>query len=87
MTASYDDWLGEVSRALESVNMTMREWQRMWAFDFRREFDSGTSANDAATKANQFWWHRQNTAIGQNCLKTQNCWLPRNHQGECQPRT
>jgi hypothetical protein len=86
MTPSYDEWLGEVSKALESINMRMSDWQRFWAFDFRREFDSGTSANEAATKANMFWWHNQNKAVDQDCLKTPNCWLPRNHTGECQSR-
>jgi hypothetical protein len=39
----------------------------------------------AAMKANRFWWTRQNKAIGQDCRKTPDCWLPRNHQGEWSP--
>lgn len=85
--AGYDAWLKEVQDALASINMPWGDWQKRWTFDFRREFDSGAAANEAAMKANQFWWHEQNKAIDQDCLKTKNCWLPREHQGVCQPRS
>jgi len=45
-------------------------------FDFSREFSAGTSAIEAAGKANRFWWHQQNKAIGQDCLKTQGLLAP-----------
>lgn len=86
MTASYDAWLRDVQEALSSINMPIEDWQKNWAFDFQSEFYAGTSANDAAMKANQFWWHQQNRAVNRDCRKTENCWLPRGHQGECQPR-
>jgi hypothetical protein len=85
MTVTYESWLKEVNEALASINMPMADWQSRWTFDFSREFSGGTSANDAAVKANKFWWHEQNKAIGQDCRKTPNCWLPRNHQDKCQP--
>lgn len=83
---AYEAWLNEVKEALSSINMPMEDWQKTWPFDFLHEFETGTSANDAAMKANQYWWQQQNKAIGQDCRQTPNCWLPRNHQGECQPR-
>jgi hypothetical protein len=80
----YESWLNEVKDALASINMPFEGWQGIWAYDFRQEFDGGTKANEAALKANKFWWHEQNKAIGQDCQKTPNCWLPRDHRGECQ---
>jgi hypothetical protein len=86
MTIPYETWLDDVSVALDSINMPMNDWQRIWPFDFRTEFDAGTTADDAATKANRFWWRQQNKSLNQECQKTANCWLPRNHPGECQSR-
>jgi hypothetical protein len=83
--AAYESWLNEVEEALSSINMSMEDWQTHWLFDFRHEFEAGTAASDAATKANQYWWQRQNKAIGQDCRKTPDCWLPRSHQGKCEP--
>ena len=82
---SFDGWLTEVRSALDSINMPMDDWQRGWRFDFQHEFGAGTAANDAAVKANRFWWHEQNKAMNQECRRGSNCWLPRNHKGECQP--
>jgi hypothetical protein len=84
-TTAYESWMEEVEEALSSINMSMEGWQTSWEFDFRREFEAGTAAPTAAMKANRYWWQRQNKAIGQDCRKTSNCWLPRDHQGECEP--
>ena len=84
-STAYELWLKEVEEALSSINMPMDDWQKIWEFDLRREFEVGTTANDTAMKANQYWWQQQNKAIGQDCRKTANCWLPRNHQGNCEP--
>jgi hypothetical protein len=85
MTIPYEIWLHDVSVALDSINMPMDDWQKIWFFDFRAEFAAGTAANDAAGNANRFWWRRQNKSINQDCQKTPDCWLPRNHRGECEP--
>ena len=87
MTITYETWLDDVVVALDSINMTMDDWQRIWPFDFRTEFAAGTTANDTAMKANRFWWYRQNKSINQECKKIPNYWLPRDHHGECQHRT
>ncbi len=87
MTVSYEAWSKEVEEALSSINMPLEEWQKSWAFDFRAEFNAGTTANDAAMKANRFWWREQNKAIHQGCTLSEDCWLPRGHQGGCQPVT
>ena len=85
MIADYTTWLSDVRSAVDSMNMRMDAWQERWPFDFEREYKKGTDANAAAEKANRFWWHEQNKAINQNCLKMPDCWLPRNHTGDCQP--
>ena len=86
MPFEYDRWLGEVRDALRSINMPMDDWQTMWPFDFKGEHDRGTSPDDAAAKANRFWWQQQNKSMGRDCEKLPACWLPRGHQGECQPQ-
>jgi hypothetical protein len=65
--------------------MSMDDWQSRWPFDFQAEYKAGTKADDAAMKANRFWWHEQNKSLKQDCRSTPNCWLPRGHQGTCQP--
>ena len=77
---SYDTWLTQVREALDSINMPMEGCQAKWPFDFKQEFATGVSPNDAASKANRFWRQRQNKAIGQDCRRTANCWLANNHR-------
>jgi hypothetical protein len=84
-SSAYESWLKEVEVALSSVNMPMKDWQKIWEFDFRREFEAQTMATAAASKANRYWWQRQNKAIGRECRKTPSCWLPNDHQGKCEP--
>jgi hypothetical protein len=52
-------------------NMSLEDWQGNWPFDFSREYKNGTNRGDAAIKANQYWWHRQNTARRQDCTRGQ----------------
>jgi hypothetical protein len=85
MPVTFESWLKEVEATLATINMPLAEWQSRWTFDFSREFTAGTAAIEAAKKAHRFWWLQQNKALGQECRKTLNCWLPRNHQDECQP--
>ena len=85
MAKSYHNWLVDVRAALDSIKMPLDTWQKQWPFPFDREFEQGTNANDAAAKANRFWWHEQNKALKQDCRLAMDCWLPRGHQGECQP--
>jgi hypothetical protein len=85
MAHRYEVWIEEVQKALGSINMSMDDWQSRWEFDFPSEYKSGTKADDAAMKANRFWWHEQNKSLKQDCRLTPNCWLPHGHQGSCQP--
>lgn len=85
MNNKYQSWLDEVRAALHSINMPMDDWQRVWEFDFRAEFDRGEQADKAAEAANRFWWREQNKSLNQDCRNTADCWLPRGHRGECQP--
>jgi len=82
---TYEIWLEEVRGALRSINMPMEDWQGVWPFDFSVEHDAGTTPDEAAMKANRYWWHEQNKSLKQDCEKTPSCWLPRDHQGKCQP--
>ena len=85
MAATYQLWLDQVRDALRSINMQMDDWQPVWSFDFRSEYDAGVKADDAATKANRYWWKEQNKSLKQDCRQTKDCWLPRGHRGVCQP--
>ena len=85
ITTNFDTWLADVREALNSINMPMEEWQKSWAFDFKDEFEAGTSPDQAALKANRFWWRNQNAALKQDCRLTSTCWLPRGHAGKCVP--
>ena len=86
MANEYEAWLDQVRTALHSINMSMDDWQPVWPFDFPGEHDKGTDSGAAAMKANRFWWYRQNRSIGRECDMVPGCWLPRGHQGECQPQ-
>jgi hypothetical protein len=86
MANEYETWLDQVRTALHSINMSMDDWQPVWPFDFPSEHDKGTDPDAAAMKANRFWWYRQNRSIGHECDMVPGCWLPRGHQGECQPQ-
>ncbi|MGD1082163.1 MAG: hypothetical protein ABR881_27920 [Candidatus Sulfotelmatobacter sp.] len=85
MADSYDIWLDQVRDSLRSINMSMEDWQKIWAFDFGAEYKAGTNPDAAAMKANRFWWCEQNKSLGRACEKVPGCWLPKRHQGECQP--
>jgi hypothetical protein len=84
-TLNYEVWIKDVQEALRSINMNMNDWQGVWPFDFAAEHKAGTKPDDAAMKANRFWWHEQNKSLKQDCRNTADCWLPRGHQGACQP--
>src|SRR5438128_9939992 len=66
MADPHEVWIGEVRRALGSVNMSMDDWQSLWPFDFQAEDRAGTKAADAAMKANRFWWREQNRSLKQD---------------------
>ena len=85
MADAYEIWLEEVKDALRSINMTMDDWQGVWPFDFSAQYKAGTKPDDAAMKANRYWWREQNKSLKQDCRLTLDCWLPRDHQGDCQP--
>jgi len=85
MPTSYEQWLTKVRVALDSINMPLEEWQAIWPFPLEREYNAGTLPADAAEKANRFWWRQQNISLDQDCRISPGCWLPRDHNGPCQP--
>jgi len=85
MADAYEVWLDQVRDALRSINMRMEDWQGNWSFDFSAEYKAGTNPDAAAMKANRFWWREQNKSLKKDCRETPGCWLPRGHQGACQP--
>ncbi|HEY4899761.1 MAG TPA: hypothetical protein VIH91_02965 [Terriglobales bacterium] len=65
---TFADWLSEVCKALDSINMSMETWHAVWPFDFAREFADGTAPSVTALKANRFWWRQQNQRIDQDWI-------------------
>jgi hypothetical protein len=84
MDKSYEEWMGEVRATFKSLNLPAADWQAIGAFDYRTEYDAGASPRHAATKANHQWWHQWNKSLNQDCRETEDCWLPRGHEGQCQ---
>ena len=82
---TYDSWLARVNAALQAINMPMDDWQRIWSYDFAAEYKAATDPAQAADKANKFWWREQNRASQTDCRFRLGCWLPRGHQGQCEP--
>lgn len=85
MAESYEKWRNEVRVAFDSLNLPAADWQAVGVFDYRKEYDAGVKPQDAAMKANRYWWREWNKSLNQDCRKTDDCWLPRGHQGQCQP--
>jgi hypothetical protein len=54
----YKDWLLDVRGALMTMNIKMDTWQRNWEYDFRDEYASYATADDAAVHAHDFWWQQ-----------------------------
>lgn len=54
----FGTWLVEVRTVLAAMQMEMTNWQDNWDFDFRKEYDRGSSARDAALRAHDFWWRQ-----------------------------
>jgi len=52
----YITWLHEVGAALASVQMELDAWRENWPYDFRKDYEAGVSAHDAAMHAQDFWW-------------------------------
>ena len=85
MAESYEEWMNEVRASFGSMVMPMSDWHVLGAFDYRREYDAGVKPGDAAMKANRQWWHEWNKSLKQECRQSDDCWLPRGHEGQCQP--
>lgn len=85
VSSEYEIWLDQVLQALHSINMQMEDWQPVFRYNFQNAHDAGDTPDGAAMKANRFWWRSQNQSLKTECLKTPGCWLPREHQGQCQP--
>jgi hypothetical protein len=85
MAESYEEWMNEVRVAFDSLSTPMADWQVIGVFDYRSEYDAGVRPDEAAVKANRYWWHQWNKSLKQDCPQTKDCWLPRGHQGQCQP--
>lgn len=81
----YGEWFAQVRKDLASINMGVEDWQKLWPFDFEREYKTGSSPSSTASNANRFWWFHQNRALKQECKISKNCWLPTGHQGGCEP--
>ena len=85
MIYSFEEWMHKVRAAFDSLNMPAADWQAIGAFDYRSEYDAGVKPDAAAMKANRYWWLEWNKSLKQDCRATKNCWLPRGHEGQCEP--
>jgi hypothetical protein len=85
MAESYEQWMNKVRVELDSLILPAADWQAIGVFDYRSEYNAGTEPGVAAMKANRHWWHEWNKSLNQDCRQTKACWLPRGHQGQCQP--
>jgi hypothetical protein len=54
--ADYKTWLDDVQDTLTAMDIEMEAWQENWEFDFRGEFNRGSTPHDAARSAYDFWW-------------------------------
>jgi hypothetical protein len=52
----YTTWLRDVRRVLTIMHMEMDAWQENWNYDFRKAYNAGATARDAAVHAYDFWW-------------------------------
>ncbi len=52
----FSTWLSEVRATLGSMHMDLDRWEKNWFYDFRKDYDAGVSAYDAAKRARKFWW-------------------------------
>jgi len=50
LSVTYQEWMGEVQTALQSINMDIEAWQSLWTFDFEAEYKAESKPNDAALK-------------------------------------
>lgn len=56
VTPDYGTWMSDVRQALICMHVNQQQWQERWKFDFRKEFEHGVPARDAAVHAHDFWW-------------------------------
>ena len=56
LQADYGTWLDDVRSILATMDMKMDSWQDSWEFDFRKEYDRGSTPRIAAVHAHDFWW-------------------------------
>ena len=85
MANTYEEWMKEVRAAFDLLDMPMADWQVIGVFDYRGEYEARAKPEEAAQKANRYWWQEWNKSLNQECLNSKDCWLPRGHEGECQP--
>jgi len=57
--SAFDDWMAEVRSALESINMSIEDWQGIWPFDFQSEHAKGIAPAGAAEKLLASAWSRR----------------------------
>ncbi len=54
----YGTWFGDVRSVLATMHIEMEAWQENWEFDFRSEYNRGSTARDAAVHAQDYWWQQ-----------------------------
>jgi hypothetical protein len=59
MELEIEEWLTGVESALNEINMSIRDWQPAFPYDFHKAFADGLSTDEAAVAAIEHWWKEQ----------------------------
>lgn len=55
---SYETWIRDVWDVLAKLDIEAGTWQKSWEFEFRKEYDCGSTPYEAAARAQDFWWQQ-----------------------------
>jgi hypothetical protein len=54
----YETWIQDVWDVLAKLDIEAATWQKNWEFEFRKEYDCGSTPYEAAARAQDFWWQQ-----------------------------
>ncbi len=57
VAADYETWFADVRVTLAMLQMEIDTWDQNWPYDFQADFAASMSPEDAASRAQDFWWH------------------------------
>lgn len=60
---NFETWLRNVRASLAAINMSLEEWQNLFPYDFKADFDAGVNPEEAAKRACNHYWDEQIKAL------------------------